>query len=315
MEDVKTYEQVFVWKSGCYNLFPNDTIRKELNTNGFLVIRVVSNVSPLTALNNLQWFSQQSEGRTEGLIILVSAPVSINPMTGTSLWNFEGRIDILREGLGMVETWLTFWTVEMTKISSESEDSARMKAVWSFCSDCSEKLDSTSSFSDNNEECWRCCMRQTTLADLWGHFEQSDSVSYRWNNGYSSFFYIGKHFFSWNTGKAFWRTSFCGSVSESVFFFLVGQAFLLIFAFNLEIGFLQSSEKGFLSAMRSLKNSFCSQIFSRHNIAVWKIFSREMSAMLRFVAVSYLWRSSWSSKGSEAMKTCLRDGSLKPFSL
>ena len=137
---------------------------------GFLVIRVVSNVSPLTALNNLEWFSQQSEGRTEGTIILVSAPISINPMIGTGLWNFEGRMDILREGLGMVETWLTFWTVEMTEISSESEDSARMKAVWSFCSDCSKKLDSTSSFSDNREEFWRCFMRRTALADFLGQF-------------------------------------------------------------------------------------------------------------------------------------------------
>ena len=51
----------------------------------FLVIKVVSNVLPLTALDNLEWFSQQSEGRTEGSIILVSTPVSINPMTGTGL--------------------------------------------------------------------------------------------------------------------------------------------------------------------------------------------------------------------------------------
>ncbi|KAH9752166.1 hypothetical protein KPL71_014591 [Citrus sinensis] len=55
----------------------------------------------------LEWCSQQSEGRTEGSIILVSAPVSINPITGTGLWYLEGRMDILREGLGMVETWLT----------------------------------------------------------------------------------------------------------------------------------------------------------------------------------------------------------------
>ena len=74
---------------------------------GFLVIKVVSKVSPLTALKSLEWCSQQSDGRTEGSIILVSAPVSINPITGTGLWNLEGRMDILREGLGMVETWLT----------------------------------------------------------------------------------------------------------------------------------------------------------------------------------------------------------------
>ena len=91
-------------------------------------------------------------------------------MIGTGLWNLEGMIDILREGLGMVETWLTFWTVEMTEISSESEDSAIIKAVWSSCSDYSEKFDSTSSLSVNREECWRCCMRRTTLADLWGQF-------------------------------------------------------------------------------------------------------------------------------------------------
>ena len=87
-------------------------------------------------------------------------------MTGTELWNLDGMIDILSEGLRMVETWLTFWTVEMTEISSESKDSAIMKAVWSSCSDCLEKFDSTSSFSDNREECGRCCMRWTALADL-----------------------------------------------------------------------------------------------------------------------------------------------------
>ena len=139
---------------------------------GFLIIKVVSKVSPLTALKSFEWGSQQSEGRTEWSIILVSAPVLINPMTGTCLWNFEGMIDILREGQGMAETWLTFWTVKMTEISSKSKDYAIMKAVWSFYSDCSEKFNSTSSFSDNSEECWRCCIRRTTLADLWGQFRK-----------------------------------------------------------------------------------------------------------------------------------------------
>ena len=165
MKNVKTYKQIFIWKFGCYNLFPNYAIQKELNTNGFFwLIKVVSKVSPLTARKSFECFSQQSEGRTEGSIILVSAPVSINPMTGTGLWNFEGRTDIFKEGLGMVDTWWTIWIIEMTEISSESEDSAIMKVVWLSCSDCSEKFDSTSSFSDNREECWRCCMRWTTLA-------------------------------------------------------------------------------------------------------------------------------------------------------
>ena len=92
-----------------------------------------------------------------------------NPWSGP--WNFVGRMDILREGRGIVETWLTVWTVEMTEISSESEDSqdsAIRKAVWSSCADCSEKLDSTSSFSDNKEECWRCWISRTALDGLWG---------------------------------------------------------------------------------------------------------------------------------------------------
>ncbi|KAH9698077.1 hypothetical protein KPL71_023870 [Citrus sinensis] len=41
---------------------------------GFLVIKVVSKVSPLTARKSFECCSQQSEGRTEGSIILVSEP-------------------------------------------------------------------------------------------------------------------------------------------------------------------------------------------------------------------------------------------------
>ncbi|KAH9792652.1 hypothetical protein KPL71_004214 [Citrus sinensis] len=51
------------------------------------------------SLDRWAWFSKKFDGRTEGPIILVSAPVSINPITGTGLWNLEGRMDILREGV------------------------------------------------------------------------------------------------------------------------------------------------------------------------------------------------------------------------
>ncbi|KAH9744213.1 Endonuclease [Citrus sinensis] len=53
----------------------------------------------------------KSDGRTEGSIILVSTPMSINPITGTGLWNLEGRMDILREGLVFLEMpFLGGWT-------------------------------------------------------------------------------------------------------------------------------------------------------------------------------------------------------------
>ena len=44
----------------------------------------------------------------------------------------------------------------------------------------------------------------------------------------------------------------------------------------------------FLINMRSLKNSFCSQILSRYSIAIWIIFPNEMLVMLILVAVSFL---------------------------
>ena len=68
--------------------------------------------------------------------------------------------------------------------------------------------------------------------------------------------------------------------------------------------FYKLQQKDFLSSMRYLKNSFCSQILSRHNIAIWKIFPKKMSAVLRLMVVSFLWRPCCNSYGSEAMKTC-----------
>ena len=170
---------------------------------GFLIINVVSKVSLLTAQKSFKCFSQQLEGMIEGSIILVSAPVSINPMTGTGLWNLEGRIDIFKEGLGMAETWLTVWTVEMTEISSESENSTIMKAVWSSYSVCSEKLIQhlDSRITGKNvedavwdEQLWQICEDS---------FEQNDRVSYRWNNGCVFSFCTGKHPFSWSIEEVF----------------------------------------------------------------------------------------------------------------
>ena len=107
--------------------------------------------------------------------------------------------------------------------------------------------------------------------------------------------------------KCFWKCFFLFGQTNTLFF---------IFALHLEMKFFTSFREGFfLSSMRSLKNSFYSQILSRHNIAIWKIFPKEMWAMLRLMAVSFLWRSSCNSEGREAMKTCLREGSLNPFSL
>ena len=80
-------------------------------------------------------------------------------MTKTGLWNLEGMTEIFTEGpVSLERIWLISWIVEITEISSGSEsiESARIKAVWSSFSDCSEKMDSTSSLSERIEDCCKC---------------------------------------------------------------------------------------------------------------------------------------------------------------
>ena len=184
----------------------------------------------------------------------------------------------------MVETWLTFWNVKMTEISSELEDSALIKVIWSSCSDCSEKLDSTSSFSDNREECWRYCMRRTTLADLLGQFrakwprflQMKQQLYFFFHDWETSFFFseITKRFFGgWFLVEVFLKM-----------FFLFGWANTLLFVFTLylEMGFFTSFSKGFFCLPWGLW-------------IIWKIFPKEISVMLRLVVVSFLWRSGCNS--------------------
>ena len=89
--------------------------------------------------------------------------------------------------------------------------------------------------------------------------------------------------------RFFGRRFFVEVFLKKFFLFHWTNTLFFIFALDLEIRFFITFREGFfLSSIRSLKNSFCSQILSRHNIAIWKIFPKEMSAMLRLVVVSFL---------------------------
>ena len=189
--------------------------------------------------------------------MLVSAPVLINPMTGTGLWNLEWRIDILSEGLGMVETWLTFWTIEMTEISSKSEDSAIMKVVWSSCFDCSKGTMLKMLYETNSFGILVRTVSSKVIAFL------ADEITIM------LFLYVLWNIFFLKYRNGFLEDDFLWKCFWKCFIFLVQQThFFSSLHSILRWGFLQALEKGFLFSMRSLKNFFCSQILSRHNISI-----------------------------------------------
>ena len=69
---------------------------------GLLLIKEVVKNLPLTALKFSSYFVQYLGGRILGFNMLRWAPVSIRPIAGMGLWNFEGKIWSLMEGIGTV---------------------------------------------------------------------------------------------------------------------------------------------------------------------------------------------------------------------
>ena len=69
---------------------------------GLLVIKEVVKILPLTTLKFSSYFVQYLDGRILRFNMLLWAPVSMRPIAGMGLWNYEGKIWSLMEGIGTV---------------------------------------------------------------------------------------------------------------------------------------------------------------------------------------------------------------------